>query len=514
MGCTELLIQYGFVKSQYKHLYKGKSPEEIKKILSSKDISDYKDHASEEVMEKSMHQYVKTGYPMPGSNYQDSFNHRRRFVFESYSMPIEETYFWILAHFTEGMNGYPIAEKIIDVFTSSEQSAFWGQSSTRLGVQQDKVSQYLATIGKMIKDLFQLVREIRILDERLGYYDDSTNQESKSRESAEITLKGIYVDMAEGGSKNPSSVFGMAAQLQFTTLPDLFFSVHPPTPEDVDAYVDKLEFNDAVKRVLKRKLRSYMEWKVHTHKEIRTRKIFTLKYMRQHYDVIHMYLQWIRPYLRNIARLQSESMEEKKLTTADLVTAFEGSLLEVEFMLRRMPEKNTKYFSVIICNFVLRTRPEMSFHQEGYRHQGPVHMGRVECIMRNYAWTEKDVEAYKNLRNAEDFEMIGKIDLSVREAMEGLGEELQKYLEEAGEEILLKRKSGESEEEKKKNTILKSTLGTFIRIPEKKSSSKPKKKKEDAMKMKSEKSKALKEGQKSMWTTYKNYKKAHGFLAW
>jgi hypothetical protein len=465
----------------------------------------------EEIMEKTMEQYVYTGYPQPGSSREDSFYYRRRFVYETFQKPIEETYFWILEHMTTGREGFPLVEKIVDVFTSSEQSSFWGQSSTRLSMQQEKVSQYLATIGKMIKDMFQLVRELRILDERLGYYDDSQDAESKSRESAEITLKGIFVDMAEGGSKNPSSVFGMSRELQFTSLPDLFFSVHPPTPKDVDEYVDKLEFNDNVKRVLKRKLRSFMEWKVHTHKEVNTRKKFTLKYMRQHYDVIHMYLSWVRPYLRNIARLQSESMEESKLTNADLVTAFEGSLLEVEFMVRKKAEGNKEYYSCILCTFVMRTKPEMSFHQEGYRHQGPVHMGKVECIMRAYAWNDEDFQNYKNLRNSEDFEMIGKIDRSVREAMKGLGEELQRYLEEAGEELMLKDKEQkEAAEKKPKKSIMEKTLGSFISVKPKKE--KPKKKNE--FKIKNEKSAALKYAKFNLWMTYKNYKKAHGFLAW
>ena len=122
------------------------------------DKSAYFKKYGEEIMEKSMNQFVYTGYPAV-----KTFEHRRRLVYETYSKPIEETYFWILQHLTEGMDGFPIAEKIIDIFTASEQSSFWGQTSTRLGVQQDKVSQYLATIGKMIKDLFQLVREVRVL---------------------------------------------------------------------------------------------------------------------------------------------------------------------------------------------------------------------------------------------------------------------------------------------------------------------------------------------------------------
>ena len=61
-------------------------------------------------------------------------------------------------------------DKITDTFSASENSSFFGTSQQRVGLQQDKVSQYLATIGKMIKELFQLVRELRIIDERLGYY--------------------------------------------------------------------------------------------------------------------------------------------------------------------------------------------------------------------------------------------------------------------------------------------------------------------------------------------------------
>ena len=467
----------------------------------------YFDKYGEEIMEKTMNQYVFTGYPAV-----ETFEHRRRLVYETYSKPIEESYFWILEHMTTGREGFPIVEKIIDVFTSAEQSAFWGQSSTRLGFQQDKVSQYLATIGKMIKDMFQLVRELRILDERLSYYADSYDTTSKSRESAEITLKGIYVDMAEGGSKNPSSVFGMARELQFTSLPDLFFSVHPPTSKEVDEYIDKLEFNDAVKRVLKRKLRSFMQWKEHTYKEIKTRKIFTLKYMRQHYDVIHMYLSWIRPYLRNIARILSESMEKKKITSADLVSAFEGSLIEVEYMARRMPEDNKEYYACVLSTFLMRTRPEMAFHQEGYRHQGPLHMGKIEIITRIYAWTEEDFQNYKKLRAAEDFEMIGKIDRSVKEAMEGLGRELQKYLEEAGEETMLMEKK-EKEPIKEKKSWVNDIVGTFITIKPK--SEKPKKKpKKDVMMIKREKKAALRAATFCQWLTYKNYKKSHGFLSW
>ena len=40
-----------------------------------------------------------------------------------------------------------------------------------------------------------------------------------------------------------------------------------------------------------------------TYKELQVRKNFNLGYLRQHYSVIRLYLNWLRPYLKNIQRL-------------------------------------------------------------------------------------------------------------------------------------------------------------------------------------------------------------------
>ena len=118
-----------------------------------------------------------TGFPKPKSV--------RRAVLQEFNQSIEETYFWLLEEIRQSQ-GFKDITKITDIFAASEQSAFFGSAQQRLGLQQDKVSQFLATIGKMVKELFQLVRELRILDERLGYYVDSSDASSKSRESAEL----------------------------------------------------------------------------------------------------------------------------------------------------------------------------------------------------------------------------------------------------------------------------------------------------------------------------------------
>lgn len=380
--------------------------------------------------------YIKTGFPKSKLTY--------RVVHQIFNQSIEENYFWTV-EFLRTHEAYNDILKITDMFSASEHSAFFGSAQQRLGLQQDKVSQFLATIGKMVKELFQLVREIRILDERLGYYEDSLNGHSKTRESAEITLKGIWIDLVEQGSKNPASVYGMARELQFTTLPDLFFSLNPLSIDDVDSEVAKLDFNRKVKEVLARKLRTYLQWKVTTYDEIKNRRIFTIKYLRQHFDIIKMYMHWVKPYLRNIRRLQLMN----QTNSPDLISAFEGSLVEIEILAKKLPTNfrlgrqiltNEKYYSVIILHFSYRSTPQMAYNQEYNR--GPLHIGKTDLTLRAYAWDDKKIEKYREMKDEEDFELLSIVDGSVKAALEALGDELQRYLHEAGSQETFATGSG------------------------------------------------------------------------
>src|SRR3989338_458218 len=391
---------------------------------------------------------IPTGYPKPSRRY--------RLHYEAYNISIEEPYFWIL-HYLRYFQGYHHIEKITDVFAAAENSSFFGANQQRLGLQQEKVSQYLATIGKMVRELFQLVRELRVIDERLSYYADSYSN-SRSQESAEITLKGIWVDMVEQGAKNPASVYGMAREVQFTTLPDLFFSTHPRRQEDVDEVVERERgaFNRKVREVLKRKLRSFLAWKEHTFEELKTRRVFTLKYLRQHYEIIKMYMTWAKPYLKNIQRL---SLDQKKVDTADMIVAFETSMIEVE-VLARKPMKDSGINQVMLVHYLYRTRPEMSYTQEYQR--GPVHIGRVMIDYRAYVWSDEEIKKYKSMRDEEDFRLLEVIDSSIKAAMDAMGDELMKYLKEAGEDIgTLKPKEVPAKYYGPLTSVLKGFSGTF-----------------------------------------------------
>ncbi len=385
-------------------------------------------------------------------------------IVEEPGVGVERYYFWILNNMKkEPPYGFGYKEKDIykvkDIYTSSETSSYWGSIEQRKGLQQEKASQYLATVGRLVKDLFQIVREMRIHDERLQYYTDSY----KGDESAEVALKGVWIDLVEGGAKQPTSVFGLASEVGFTTLPDLFFSIHPKKSEDVDKDVEKLKdsgINRKVREVLKRKLKQYMLWKEKTFKELTVGRNFKLKYLRQHYNVIKMYLGWTRPYLKNIRKLQ----QKYENVGPNIVTAFETSEIELELLGKKTEyeydikesgrneiREFKKYFPCLLVKFRYIAIPQMAYQQEYQR--GAIHVGRTEITTEAYVCTQEQIEGYMKKKDEEDIELID----SVYSSMEALGDDLKTYLEEAGEVVK------KEEEKKEKESFIKRTFFPHIK---------------------------------------------------
>ncbi|MFH1682874.1 MAG: hypothetical protein ABIA37_03685 [Candidatus Woesearchaeota archaeon] len=449
----------------------------------------------EEVFEQIAGDWVRTGYPKPIK--------RMRLIYEVYDLSIEETYFWVLK-FLRHDSGFLTIDKLEDAFAAAEGSAFFGVMQQRIGIQQDKISQFLATVGKMVKELFQMVRELRILDERLAYYQGAESQLEKSlgerRKSDEITLKGMFIDLVQGGAKSAASVYGMARELEFITLPDLFFDAPPfKSVDEMEGFVSKLEFNKKVLEVLSRHLRQFFEWKKRTGEELGTRRKFTLQYLRQHYDIIKMYMAWAKPYLRNVERM---SMKEKHSSAPDLISSFEGSMLDIELLASR---PFGDFHACVLATFRYRTRPSMKFVQEGYQ-RGPVHQGEMEMNLRSYVWTAEQIEKYKKLKDQEELALMRTISGSVNAAMEALGGELEKYLEQAGEEI----KKKEEKKENPRKTLMEKLFGDFM--PPQEARQKEKKPEKKVLKGDAGKAKGMATG--AMFNCYKNFKKAHQMIMW
>jgi len=121
------------------------------------------------------------------------------------------------------------------------------------------------------------------------------------------------------------------------------------------------------------------------------------------------------------------------------------------------------------------------------------------------------------MRDQEDFQLLGVIDGSVKAAMEALGDELMRYLKEAGEEF----------EEKKEpiKPVYSSSpfVSVFKGFAELFTSFKGNKKVKKLNKKPTQtqifhgalaKQKAEQQVKKKMWETYHHFKKQHGMLNW
>lgn len=494
MNESSLLILNGFGKKDkleeisYNTLKKEEDKKDkLKTLEENGTIHQYADH---DIAEAGKDQLAYLPYPKPLSRYT--------VVYETVHQSIEPVYYWCINHLQD--MGFVRIEKITDIFAAGEHSSFYGAGAQRLGLAQDKVSQFLIAIGQFIrKDLFQLVRDIKWIDERLAFHEDAR----KGLESAEITLKGIWTDLVDGvmqGQRVSANIFTMSQQLQFTSLPDFFFGVHPTKTEDVDKMVDALPVNKVVKSVLKRKLHQYVVWREENYKELKQRKQFELRYLQQQVNVLKLYMSWLKPYLRHIERLGSDIT---KLSSPELVAAFESSMVEIELLAEMKPEKGNKY-ACLLLSFDYRTKPSMSFTQDAY-HRGPMHVGQTTITWRSYAWDEKQIEAFKKFKEKEDLNLLSSIDSSIKIALEALGEDFDKYLKEA-ENI-----KEETAPEKPKQeglfepllTVPKAVLeGVSDMIPKKK----PLPKEEDDS--------AKKLAPKLSWGHYKIFKKKHGMLTW
>jgi len=505
----ELLVKFGFLnkEGQSKYRYDEKLGYYVASQGEPKDtVYDAKyanQEYDEEVNLNFNDQYYPTGFPKPGK--------RTVLIYEAFNMSLEELYFWSLNHIRQDAS-FPKVIKVTDIFSASENSAFFGQTAQRLSIQEDRASGFLRGISEMIKTLFQIVRELRIIDERLEIYNNW-----KKSKSADVTLKGLFADFAEnkGGQMQPGSLYHLSNQLGYATLPDLFFNTVVYDKDNVDKVVSKLSFNDSVKAVLRRKLYQFIVWKEKTEVELKARKKFQIKYLRQHYTIIKTYMGWVKPYLKHIKRL---TMNEGQMQGPDLIGSFETSTTEVELIAYKPSAKNALN-SVVLMSFEFSTKPVMQYRQD-YQ-QGPVHIGRGKMTLRTYAWSDQQIKMYQKLRDTEDKELMGLVDDQLKSAMDMLGDDLDAYLKEAEESLEEKGPSAPLKKEKLKpvggggsvfDPFIDVGRGFWemgsLFVPNFKKSGAPKKGKGEDVK------KALKGAATGMWMVYNNYKKAHGLLSW
>ncbi|MBW3012208.1 hypothetical protein KY311_03410, partial [Candidatus Woesearchaeota archaeon] len=339
------------------NIIKDKDKEIVKRI--DRFFKDFEDVVDEKDKKKAVKNFKEKTFRSLDKNDLKTYigKPKKEFLLidEKYNQNVEPAYFWVLGFMRDDL-GIKDVQKLIDTYSASEASAFAKSMGQSLGAIQDRVTQNMRSIGQLLKELFQMVREIRILDEKVMLYEEGLKMGNVRENSAEITLKGQYIDLVEGGATSPSSIYGLATKVGFSLLPDLFFRTHVFEPEEVGKIVQQLKFNEKVKEVLARKLRAYAGWRKTTYQTLSHRRNFMVKYLRQHYNAIKLNMQWLKPYLKTMQRLEQKPGAERK---PDLIAAVEQAFMEIELF--ATIKKFGKYNAITDVNFTFRTNPEMMY---------------------------------------------------------------------------------------------------------------------------------------------------------
>lgn len=514
------------------------SKEKKEKSFVSSLFSGGEENLSEEEKKKNKYEESLKTNPFIKKKSVDPKNGDKRFLLfrDSMSVSIEESYYWVLRFIKGkqpvesfrgkgldaggfGLNALEVY-KLKDVFDASVSSSFHGQIGSKISAVQQQVTNTLSQIGQLTKSLFPIVREIRIMDERLEFYRKSFSKEqSDEARQNEVALKSTWIEVVEQGMQNPNSVYSMATKLGFITLPDLFFSINPhgETCEEQRKRLSKLleqiskehELNDKVRNALEKKLIQYYTWKEKTHIEMQHTWKFRIKNLRQHYNVIRLYMSWLKPYLTTLKQLQMKQDE----ASPDIVGAFETSKLELELVGDCLESKSKKYHGYLLVRMTYVTRPEMSYTQSGQRQ--PVHCGRMDIEIEPYVATKEEFEFYKEHTDKEALKYFSGEEVNmikdIEEAMKSLGEDVEGYLREA--ETGTREKKEEKKKEKSEGFFDPFTAlidGFKELLPEFKT--KNKNDGEETWQDKIEKEEVQGKIAGYAWNLYDIYKKGHGLF--
>ncbi|MBW3010725.1 hypothetical protein KY326_00715 [Candidatus Woesearchaeota archaeon] len=353
-------------------------------------------------------------------------------VYEKYQEQIEPLYFWFLGFLKDSLKiKTSDIKKLVDTYSASEASAFHKHMGTNIGAIQDRISNSLITINRLVRqDLFKMIREIGIITDRLEmvYAGGKFGAERPGgpHNAAEIAMKDMYINLVEGGSKAPGSVYGLGSQVGFITLPDLFLHTHIFDKDKVESVVDGLGgVSPKVKEVLGRKLKAYAIWRKSYKSNLERRRKFMLAYLKQYYNNIMLQIQWMKPYLQMSKRMNMR-MDIKE--TPDILAAIEQTAMEIELLIKI--GKSGNHNTVVVLNLYFRTSPETEFSQ---KYQAPTtkFMGRTEISLKSYALSDAQVKAYEMNSKLEDYELLDQIGGDIKDSLESFGDELKIYLAQA-----------------------------------------------------------------------------------
>ncbi|MCW1296571.1 MAG: hypothetical protein OH319_02725 [Candidatus Parvarchaeota archaeon] len=181
--------------------------------------------------------------------------------------------------------------KLVDYYAFSERSQEWGQMEMKKYYQTQNAMALLKSIQDMYRSLIGMEKDLQRVNECLDYYKEKKGQ------PPDLVLKGIWVDFIDS-RLGAGSIQVMSQQTQFFPLRDWFF-----VAQDVKD-VDKLETNERIKNILKRKLTEYEAWKKYWKDSLEKMKKVLEERINAQQKSIELYKDWAKPLIRNVTELE------------------------------------------------------------------------------------------------------------------------------------------------------------------------------------------------------------------
>ncbi|MBU3906851.1 MAG: hypothetical protein KKA64_01240 [Nanoarchaeota archaeon] len=442
-----------------------------------------------------------------GKKDEEKSEDKHTLVYNSSAEMIEPLYFFVL----DLLNDFGLTpEKLVDNFTSSVGGAYFSETQLKAGRLQDEANKILASAGIIAKGILQNVYDLKDFKIRIESYNNLSSKDRNVREAAKLSLKQVWMDKVDI-SKGNASIKVMAMQIGFQTLLHAFLAV------DTEKDAEKLDLNNAVKRIIKPRIQEFNIWLEQSEKELRTRYEMQKNYLKSQVNNLKLYSRWVRPYLEAASKLEMEKRER----SPDLVTLFNTIVIGVTLLgktklkigesalagelpldFKKLKPKRD-YYSCILVDFKFRTFPR----------QGTF-VGKSEITFRAYALNQEELDKLnQELEKSDISEMMRIIGGVTGESLDILTKDVESFLKEEDET----KKQSKPKDESNPFLALTGFYGerkTAVKKEGTKEKTEITVKKEDFIEREHLRKVSAEKAAEMCFKLFDIYKKAHGMPSW
>ncbi|MDD5418023.1 MAG: hypothetical protein PHW96_04035 [Candidatus Nanoarchaeia archaeon] len=183
-----------------------------------------------------------------------------------------------------------------ETFKFSRRSTEWTATTQKQQQQMAMAKQLMLDISNISKSLIPMYQELQKLNEFISFYKQKDDSER------ELNLKGIWVDYID--APKPASIAALEKNYEYIVLRDLLYACN--NPEDIDAS----PVNERLKRIAKRKLNEYLEWKKNWKTSLEKSKGIIEERIASFEKTIDVYKEWIKPMLRDVKLFSMSGVSE------------------------------------------------------------------------------------------------------------------------------------------------------------------------------------------------------------